>query len=222
MIVINTEEFITIKNFSRYKINKDGVIFDTKYNKKVCVWNENNGYKMCCIRNDDNKKEYKRVYRLVAETFIPNPNNLPQVNHKDGIKSNCNYQNLEWVTNSDNTQHGYDNDLYKFPSRCHKVNVYLKKEHKFLKTYPSIRNLSRELGVNRKTVTAILKGEKTTNNYEYDFEYANESPETIENIAKEKNFGEEVSRVQPRIFFMVGSAKQLSLGNRETVEDIVQ
>ena len=122
------------------------------------------------------------MHRLVAKTFIDNPDNLPQVNHIDGNKLNNNINNLEWCTNSENTQHGYDNHLYKFKSRCHAVNVYTK-QGKFLKQYKSIRNMCDELHINRKTVTMILKGEKTTNNYNYLFEYVEESQETIKSIA---------------------------------------
>lgn len=52
-----------------------------------------------------------------------------------------------------------------------------------------------ELGVNRKTVTMILKGEKLTNNYDFLFEYADESVETNENITSKKDASEEVSSV---------------------------
>ena len=60
--------------------------------------------------------------------------------------------------------------------------VYTKKGE-FLRTYKSIRSMCEDLHINRKTVTMILKGEKTTNNYDYLFEYVEESQETIESIA---------------------------------------
>ena len=56
------------------------------------------------------RKTYK-IHRLVALAFIENPNNLPQVNHIDGNKTNNNIQNLEWVTNSENQLHAYKNGL---------------------------------------------------------------------------------------------------------------
>lgn len=59
----------------------------------------------------DGKKTFFTVHRLVALTFIPNPDNLPEVNHKDGNKLNNHVDNLEWCTPSQNTQHAVDTGL---------------------------------------------------------------------------------------------------------------
>lgn len=108
---------------------------------------------------------------MVAIAFIPNPNNLPQVNHKDGNKLNNEFDNLEWVDNKTNTKHGYDNNLYFSKKRSYPILVYDKHSKELLYRFDSIRSLSEKLGLNRKTVSSILNGIKSTNNYKYIFEY---------------------------------------------------
>lgn len=58
-----------------------------------------------------NKTKKKRIHRLVAEAFIPNPNNLPEVNHIDGNRYNNHVSNLEWVTSSENKLHAFKTGL---------------------------------------------------------------------------------------------------------------
>jgi len=61
----------------------------------------------------NNKPLTKRVHRFVAEAFVPNPDNKPVVNHKDGNKKNCKADNLEWMTYSENTLHSFKNGLQR-------------------------------------------------------------------------------------------------------------
>jgi len=69
------------------------------------------GYKFISLWKNGEKKRIVKIHKLVAETFIPNPLNLSQINHIDGIKSNNVVYNLEWCTASQNIKHAYDNGL---------------------------------------------------------------------------------------------------------------
>jgi len=65
-------------------------------------------YEYCRFSATKNKKQKTlRIHRLVGELFIPNPNNLPQLNHKDGVKAHNWKDNLEWSTDADNKLHAY-------------------------------------------------------------------------------------------------------------------
>ena len=76
-----------------------------------------------------NVKPCIKVHRAVAETFIPNPKNLPVINHIDGNKLNNNVENLEWCTYLDNTKHAVETGLWKpFPSGFENVLSKLTKE----------------------------------------------------------------------------------------------
>jgi len=92
--------------FFNYSINKDGQVWSHFFNKFLKQQTDKQGYKTIKLY-DDGDGTYKRykIHRLVAITYIPNPNNLLQVNHKDGNKQNNHVDNLEWVTPKENTQH---------------------------------------------------------------------------------------------------------------------
>lgn len=73
---------------------------------------EDKGYHIVCLHLNG-KKKLTKVHRLVAQAFIPNPNNKPQVNHKDLDKTNNNVDNLEWVTGYENYLHAVANGVSK-------------------------------------------------------------------------------------------------------------
>lgn len=70
------------------------------------------GYNWVLLSNLNGKNKMGRIHRLVASTFLPNPEGKPEVNHKNGIKDDNRVENLEWVTREENMSHAWDIGLF--------------------------------------------------------------------------------------------------------------
>lgn len=110
--IINLNTFVELKEFPDYFINNKGIIVSCKGKYPIIMHpkTDKDGYLEIGLRkkiNHKNKKIFRRMHRLVAVTFIPNPNNLPIINHKNGIKNDNKIDNLEWCDNSYNMKHSF-------------------------------------------------------------------------------------------------------------------
>ena len=125
----------------KYLAYSDGRIYSLLRNKFLKPRMSMDGYKRVCLFNDGKRYEY-RVHRLIAETFIDNPDNFPQVNHKDENKKNNNFSNLEWCTKKYNMNYGKLKNFHKKEIAKYE-NGYFKCKYNSLKEAAEINNLSK-------------------------------------------------------------------------------
>ncbi|WP_312364012.1 NUMOD4 motif-containing HNH endonuclease [Sphingobacterium sp.] len=98
-----------------YEVSTFGNIRSIRKNKILKPTKNKYGYCKVSLTGDNSYKTVN-VHRVIAQTFIPNPENKPQVNHKDGNKANNRVDNLEWSTREENMQHAHLNGLMNLPS----------------------------------------------------------------------------------------------------------
>ena len=92
-----------------YKVSNTGKIFSVATNRELSVIQKKDGYTCISLCDKDHNKKQYRIHQLVAKAFIPNPNNLPMINHKNEIKNDNRVENLEWCNNFYNSNYGNRN-----------------------------------------------------------------------------------------------------------------
>lgn len=96
---------------SLYEISDKGRVRNTLTNKILKQHKNAYGYYCLGLRFEGRKQKSYLVHRLIAKVFIPNPENKPQINHKDCNKTNNSIDNLEWCTKNENNLHAFANGL---------------------------------------------------------------------------------------------------------------
>lgn len=161
-----------IKDFPDYYVTDSGDVYSANYRqsgriKRMVKCRCGGGYLNVCLRKD-NKNYTRLIHRLVAEAFIPNPENKPQINHKNGDKTDNRVKNLEWVTASENEKHSYKvlhkkankAGLGKFgkdsPSSKPVVQI---KDGKIVGEYEGLMDAYRKTGINYRYISASCKNQ---------------------------------------------------------------
>lgn len=158
-----------IKDSENHWIDIDGSVYayNNRHNQKKELIKKSQhtiqGYKYCGIKYKG--QEYnisKRVHRLVAEAFIPNPYNYNVVGHRNNIKDDNRVENLYWTTVQENTQKAYDDGLAKNSkgyddSQSHPVIMFETATNKKINEYGSICEASKETGISKNTISRQAK-----------------------------------------------------------------
>jgi NUMOD4 motif./HNH endonuclease. len=159
--VTDTNSFHPIKaingeTFSNYKINENGTVISKK---NTVIRGTNNIYHLVQLRSDTNKRISLTTHRLVAITFLENPNNYPMVNHKDENKLNNHVSNLEWCTASYNSSYSRGKSVQKLDIKTGEV----------IATYNSLLEVAASVG--KKISCGIIPVCKGLNKTAYGFKW---------------------------------------------------
>ena len=138
-----------------YEINKNGEVRNAK-NKNTIVGDINNcGYYRVSLYNQGQSKRYFR-HRLVAEHFLDKPEGKDFVNHIDGDKSNNSLENLEWVSQSENEKHAFENGLKQKTNKPFIIEFV----NGDIKEYENQYVCAKEIGCSQSSVKNWLNGQR--------------------------------------------------------------
>lgn len=158
-----TENWKTIVGYEgRYEVSDKGNIRSLKFGKTKILkpWKTNRGYLQVKLRKGGIHKNMY-VHRLVAEAFIPNPNHLATVNHRDEVKTNNAASNLEWMSLPDNT-------AYSQSRWAERPIQQFDKQGNLLAAFPSLNEAERVTEIARGNIWSCCNGKlKSTGGYNW-------------------------------------------------------
>ena len=149
-----------------YQINNLGEIkslYNYRGGNNILVPRIKKGYYTIGLRKNNVRKWYS-VHRLVAEAFIENPDNLPQVNHKDENKLNNNVENLEWCTAKYNNSYGNRLKKVSESNKLKKTVIQYDLEGNFINKFSSISNASKKTKTNKSDISRCINNKRKTAN----------------------------------------------------------
>ena len=155
-----------ILGFANYEVNENGAIRNVHTRKTLSTKNDR-GYDRVVLY-DHGVRSIKQVHRIVAESFIDNPDHKHEVNHINGDKRDNRVQNLEWCTRSDNMKHAYAMGLKHCSGGLDERPVRVLETDQ---VYKSIHECARCLNCDQGHISHCLSGDRKTHK-KYHFEYA--------------------------------------------------
>ena len=160
----HTLQWKTITGYENlYSVSSDGnVLSHNKYGILTKKKNKS-GYFYVQLFNNTKMKSYL-IHRLVATEFIPNPLNLPEINHKVGVKTNNYVDNLEWIDRKGNIEHAVEKGLINSVSlkgnqnASKRIRVFKIRNGHIIGEFDSITIASKVLQINRCNISDVLRG----------------------------------------------------------------
>lgn len=138
-----------------YEVDEAGNVYSLRSGRKLTPKNNWDGYLRIQLW-DQGKCKFVGIHRLIAEAFVPNPDNKPFVNHKNGNKQDNRAENLEWCTQHENIVHAWKTGLSKshfnHPNQSVKVLQFSYDGQTLIKEWPSQMEVERQLGINHVNV----------------------------------------------------------------------
>lgn len=165
---------MNIEGYENYEVRPNGEVVNTKTGKVLKQRKNKDGYLRVTLCNNGKMKNF-RIHRLVAQAFIPNPLNLPCVNHKDENKTNnfvfvredgsvdFDKSNLEWCTHEYNLNYGTRNERAaktKINGKRSKPVLQLMKDGSLVRVWPSVNEVKRQLDYDVSNISACCRGER--------------------------------------------------------------
>lgn len=150
-----------------YQVSNLGRVWSVKSQRYLKSWLDSSGYPTLQLSAANGKKKTEKVHRLVALAFIPNPDQLPQVNHKDENKANPSVDNLEWCDANYNNNYGTRNERI---SQAQYKRIYCVELDR---VFESIKQAQTELGIKGHHIGEVCSGKrKTCDGYHWRYCYA--------------------------------------------------
>lgn len=159
------EGLYQVSNLGNVKSLKRKTLNNKCYKDRILKYSLDGKKYSCVTLCKDGKGYTKKIHILVASAFIPNPDNKPQVNHKDGNKQNNCVSNLEWCTQIENMQHALKNKL-----KPTKSILQCDLEGNVIKEWDCIRGCARQLNIPNQHIIRCAKGiRKTAHGYKWKY-----------------------------------------------------
>lgn len=159
---------ILVRN-PNYAVSPSGSVYSLRRGKELTPKRNWDGYLRVQLWSCGNC-EFVSIHRLMAESFIPNPDGKPFVNHINGIKSDNRVENLEWCTQKENINHAWETGLSKTHlNRAGKPVKQLTKNGELLRIFPSQMEVERELGIAHVNIASACKRGGTAGGFRWEY-----------------------------------------------------